>query len=224
MTTVINVITWNNAYAIFPYSTFVCHKGYLLTNSAEYLDPLMKKYEERGWDLQFILGSETEMARYSTQSTRRVGDCYTWTIPFDTRGIKRSRTPDSVIEYSVFYIDYVSRPPSTLSAHCEIAASGFDTPALRYQYSCETFSATGRDWMTTLENRTDLWVLLEVLKLEPNARPPSFRHLISPDTDRTWVRELLVNFKQPPSWTFCDDFVPQWYKAWEDTCGTDPNR
>src|SRR5687767_14135343 len=74
-----NVITHAHAYALFPYSTFVCF------NTAE-LDPQcinmahlladIRKYMDRGWSITPALhGNEWSL------EDQRVGDVECWTIP-----------------------------------------------------------------------------------------------------------------------------------------------
>jgi len=47
MTAIVNFITWNKAYSIFPRHTFLQHKGYLLQPLNEYLSILLRKYASR---------------------------------------------------------------------------------------------------------------------------------------------------------------------------------
>ncbi|KAL8815414.1 MAG: hypothetical protein Q9223_005438 [Gallowayella weberi] len=47
-TVVVNVLTWNAAYSLFPLTTFIQYRGYMLQPMDEHLAPLVNTYTRRG--------------------------------------------------------------------------------------------------------------------------------------------------------------------------------
>ena len=79
-TLVVNVISWNKAYAIYPKPSFIYHKTYLLTKISDYFGKLLMKYNKRGWKSQDLLWPEDEVSHSSMLDDRRVGDRHTWSV------------------------------------------------------------------------------------------------------------------------------------------------
>ncbi|KAL9002532.1 MAG: hypothetical protein Q9180_009968, partial [Flavoplaca navasiana] len=131
-TTVLNFITWNKAYALCPLTTFVQKRGYLLHDSDEYLASLVDKYTQRGWNIQPTMSPEDQKVNHSVNFHRRVGDRFTWKIPFDVRNVKCSKTPDAVLERVFFLFRQTSRGILSLS----LQALEFEFPALHSDYTC----------------------------------------------------------------------------------------
>lgn len=85
-TVVMNFLTWNKAYCVFPRTTFV-RRGMWLTNPTELFWQewmAVVKYEQRGWE---ELDSVEEAEK---REGRRVGDSMTWVIPFPTEGMENA--------------------------------------------------------------------------------------------------------------------------------------
>lgn len=98
----LNIISWNKAYAIFPKSSFIWHKGFL----AHVLDGKLKDdYSRYGWRTQDVQWVEDEARDKSFVRERRVGDKHSWMILFDTTDVSWSPTPDFVLEHAVFSIE-----------------------------------------------------------------------------------------------------------------------
>ena len=74
---IMNVITWNKAYCLFPRTTFV-ERGMcaLRTHLRKQEEEAIAKYERRGWPL-LDWSPLPEL-----QAARRVGDSMTWVVPF----------------------------------------------------------------------------------------------------------------------------------------------
>ena len=214
-TVLVNIMSWNKAYSAFPLSTFVQHKGYQLKALDEYFAPLVSKYSRRGWNMQEIMWPEERRVNHPIRKHRRIGDRFTWTIPFNTKGIKWSKTPDYVLEHACFRI-LCPRPgyPDPNAAIHEhrgpkyfyIDAEIFHGPTLKYAYL-----HGGDDLVYFLGIRVDQSTLMELRKLEPSARPANYDNLVQ-DPRRFYQRAF---FPKPDSWTYRDDELPGWYKAWE---------
>lgn len=126
------------------------------------------------------------------RDSRRVGDKYTWIIPFDTTYVEGSEVPDYVLEYTVF----------TLKKEFPCTPALFDERRLRYYtvglapYAAATlyyrYTFGDWDWISFLES---------MLASKAHERP------------------LLKNpgFVRPDDWTYWDDYVPDFYLAWKES-------
>ncbi|MCJ1402670.1 hypothetical protein MMC11_005890 [Xylographa trunciseda] len=202
---VINFISWNKAYSMFPSPTFIDHKTYLTRKPDDYLGGLLAKYSERGWRSQEVLWPEEEKSSHPIQRSRRVADRLSWIIPLDVRNVSWSRTPDSALEYATFSIAKCRSLPDPIDRHFhyEIAASAFTSMALKHGYThtdCSDF------FLTFAAERLSSLLFLECLKINPAERP-AFHF---PSQLRGGG---LASY--PQTWRFCDDQIPKWYEAWE---------
>lgn len=211
-TVVVNFLTWNKAYAIFPLPTFVHHKGFLLKPLDNYISSVLEKYSRRGWRFQGQMWPEEKGSNQPIQASRLIGDKFTWMIPFDTSHVNWSTTPDFVLEYG----DFVLKPsPWAESSNYKIEATWFQSAVLRHKYLFASLS-----WMKFLGARVDELTILELYKLEPDKRPARFRRALSrtDEQDRftmyRLVQDEMRDFQKPDSWTYWDDEVPKWHEAW----------
>lgn len=211
MTTVVNVITWNKAYAIFPLITFVRHKGYMLKPSHNYFATLQVKYAERGWRSQLVQWPAEAMSNSPIRSVRRVGDQYTWMIALDTNDIEQSKTPDLVIEYAAFGLSMQDNDNGIQHPYYLVTAPSFQSHALQYNY---TYDGTS-DWVYFLGRTLQNLIVARVRKMEPSARPPNFEEGVRNIASyRDTLGNLLANFHKPDKWTFWDEEIPRWYEVW----------
>ncbi|KAL8851878.1 MAG: hypothetical protein Q9221_003201 [Calogaya cf. arnoldii] len=104
-TVVVNIISWNKAYSVFPLITLIQYRGYLL----KYLDEVRKlfvtKYSQRGWRIQEILWPEDHQSNHPIRQYRMIGDRFSWMIPLNVGKVRWSQTPDYVLEHASFCID-----------------------------------------------------------------------------------------------------------------------
>lgn len=213
-TAVINIITWNKAYAIFPDCTFLERKTYMLKPLDDFFGTQLVKYSGRGWTTLETQWEEDKKPWHSLQPhTRRVGDSKTWKITLDTTAIRNPQTPDSVIEYSRFGIfKSRSQPGTPIFENREfytINAAVFEACVLRYQY---TYSPADDFWLFHIGSRLDSLTKIEIMKLEPEKRPAAFR---PPHGDVTFFQHN-GSFNKPPTWVYYDGFIPRWYRYWEE--------
>lgn len=144
----VNIISWNKAYAIFPKSSFIAHKGFL----AHVLDGKMKDdYSRYGWRTQDVQWIEDAARDKSFCPERRVGDKNSWVIGFDTTNVSWSATPDFVLEYAVFSIEINKLNPTGLCSYYgyKISTGNRTTAFLRYRYAIPGLPGGGRSRTTT---------------------------------------------------------------------------
>jgi hypothetical protein len=121
---VLNFITWNAAYAIFPRSTFLKHETFPLQPLNHHFGALHSKYSKRGWrtvipttvydrftNSPSVRVVEVKLddlpANKSTGPQRcevQLGGKQIWRLHLDTISVSPPSEPDSVIEQSSFSI------------------------------------------------------------------------------------------------------------------------
>lgn len=209
-TAVINVITWNKAYAIYPLQTFVRHKTYLTKQVNKVYGKLLAKYAKRGWEIRDVLWPEECPSNHGLSGLRRVGDKYTWVIPFNTNGIPPSKTPDSVIEYSAFEIQRLIPTELHKTHQYAVECSEFSSHVLRFKYLHPSLRVRSF-WMAFAGQRLERLTELELYKTDQHALaetvvPGQFYYELAPQA-----------INKPASWKFYDDEIPGWYKAYEQS-------
>ena len=223
-TLVVNVISWNKAYAVFPQPSFLYHRTYLLTDMTEYLGTLLSKYGERGWTTQDILWPEDEASHKSMLEPRRLGDKWTWIIPFDQTGVSRSITPDPVLEFSTFNLEkreYSQPNPGFY----KIEVVEFTSLVLKYHYiSPEFHRKTPNFWSAFAAPRLERLSLIELYKLPPALLSTKVQRRMdlarsrANDPNPVYSEGLhtlggcLGRDVQLPCY---DDELPGWYAEWE---------
>ena len=223
-TLVVNVISWNKAYAIFPQPSFVYHRTYLLKDMTDHFGKLLYKYGNRGWTSQGTLWFEDEASHKSMLEPRRLGDKWTWTIPFDQTGISRPSTPDSVLEFSTFDLrKQVHSQPNP--GHYIIHAREFRSLVLKHHYVIPIKYSNKRDfWISFAAPRLERLSMMELWKMPPELRPT----IVQDRLDEAWSRahdsnpaysvslytlESYLGDIQLPCY---DHEIPGWYAEWEE--------
>jgi hypothetical protein len=149
-TAVVNFITWNAAYSIFPDLTFIKRSTYQLVMPTPYFRKLVTKYGRRGWKTQETVRHEDRQNTRSLglddqeDSARRIGDPYTWKIDLNINGITPG-APSSVVEHSFFALKRKEstraspfcpeeEPPRYGLSYYERHTFVFTSCVLKYQY------------------------------------------------------------------------------------------
>ncbi|MCJ1267056.1 hypothetical protein MMC22_006941 [Lobaria immixta] len=194
-TVVVNFFAWNKAYSMFPLHTFVHHKGYMLKPLNNHFSTLLEKYSRRGWKFQNAMWPEEISPNQPIEGTRRIGDEFSWMIPFDVSNVKWSKTPDSVLEYASFDVHLEDRDEGTEKKHYTVTAFHFFSDVLRHEY---LYGVSGH-WLDFLGERVDELTRLELYKMAPEARPVRPAALQGPDAP---MYGCMEGHKKPDGWTY----------------------
>ena len=203
-TTIVNIITWNKAYSLFP-ETIIGRQTYPLARRYEDYHPdVIKKYTNRGWEVIVSLPQKPKFINKTkslcTTGTRHIGDSYTWQISLDTTGIRPPPVPDFVIAHTHFRIHQYSR-------YFSIHTYPFISSVLKYEYSSPRGNNTFfKGFLTPLLKEA---VAIESAKVRPLNRP-SNKLLSHYFKDSSWI-----NGNAPEGWKFWDDHIPAWYEEWK---------
>ncbi len=96
---------------------------------------------------------EENGSNHPIRNSRLVGDRFTWTIPFDTKHVTWSRTPDYILEYADFAID-VDRTHNF--GNSEVGYNSVQTTNFRLKRAQECIPngiLHCREWMDALSGR-----------------------------------------------------------------------
>ncbi|KAI1304365.1 hypothetical protein F5Y03DRAFT_406974 [Xylaria venustula] len=211
---IMNFISWNKAYCIFPRATLLFNETVPLKYPNDYNVELHKKYSRRGWrqrtraiDLGRSDGPGTRR-KFPPRDTsplgvyldgdRRIGGSDTWTMRLGTVGIERPEHPDSVLEYSSFSVNPGSHHKMRMAS---IQVGAFRSPSLRYEY---TFGCLDIYWdyvgHVLMENtRAQLCTKMKESEAE--------------SIERQYYPSLhAARFERPEGWDFWDDWLPEAYE------------
>lgn len=210
-TIVVNFFTWNKAYAIFAQPTFIQHKGFMLKSLDEYFERSLAKHALRGWRTQDVMLIEKYPETHPIHEVRRVGDRYTWIIPFDTKNVRQPKTPDMVIEYAQFTIQpNPSYPPkASIPDHYSIKANEFVACTLKYDY---TYGSIG--WAGFLGSKVNKLSYMELLAMPAPSVPPRLRAYPRVAQAPTPLPVEGSERDEEYKWTYWDEYIPEWYEAW----------
>ena len=209
-TNVVNIISWNKAYAVYALSTYIQHRGYLFCELDDYFAGLVAKYSQRGWKIQDRMWPGDHRLNHPMREHRRVGDKYTWIIPLNISDVERAKIPDYVLEYAGFAVKTPEGFPQSTDdrpySHYHIGCHRFAAHVLQYEYTYGT-------WAKFVGERTDRLISLELSKLKVADRPSEYAALMATPENYLYDRK----FDKPSTWNYWDEEIPRWYRAWEGT-------
>ena len=234
-TAVVNIVTWNKAYSLFPKETLLEKKTFMLKPMDDYFETLLRKYVRRGWVFEEIVRREDHTPSSSIQPVRRLGDRFSWAVRLPMENIKQPKQPDFVLEHSTFsmkalgYVDHhiQGNPPMRYL----IKAKPFEHIALEHRFVTVPYpELVFRDWPSGyprwnefLADRLHERANFGLLAMEPGERPKWYTLPRNPgQIDMLHFFEnllrddcaLIRNFKRPSSWRTFDEDVPKWYQQW----------
>ena len=195
-TVVVNFMSWNKAYSVFPLSTFVQYKGYELGAKCP-RSCFLKEYTGyplRGWNMQDLMRSEEKRLNHPIRTYRRVGDGFTWTIPFDTENVQGSKLPDYVLEYACFQMQ--SRQTTHFTDY-QIFTYEYKDRTLKYRY------LSNWDMLGFIRDKIDCSTAIEPRKMDQSARSGVRHPRMEP-----WGGSISLDAK-----------IPDWYREWERQIG-----
>jgi hypothetical protein len=228
-----NFITWNKAYALFPYTTFMRQEAYLIELSERMDLEYAAMTEQEGIRIKSSSWMEINPMAQSQRLTRnrRIGDRHTWMIDLDTADLTPSTTPDAVLEVSTFRV-VVSRDLTVLF-HGPIGAYDLvfrviKTPVFRHRYMtlidcgydyCEGCGTEFCSGCKMLWKCLDESAYIAFSIMPPDKRPNDFATFARAEMPGNCLRDT---FDIPSTWTYYDDEAIKYLNgAWEKQCDVD---
>ena len=217
-TAAFNILSWNKAYSVFALSTFIHSKSYLLGEMEQWTESQVKHDSLNGWTVQGVMWPEETRCNHPIRQRRRIGDCYTWTIAFDTNHVEWSETPDSLLEDACFKTDvsagYDDERPYD-PAQEDVRQYSIEVNTLKSKVLKHTYYLSDSLMMDFFARRLHAATIFELRKLAPRDRPANFDAIMR---DRASVDTALRDFDPPTSWAYRDKEIPTWLKAFEQYC------
>ncbi len=205
----VNFMSWNRAYSVFPLSTFIQYKGYQLGGPFSRSPSLLNEHSLRGWDMQKLMWLEEKRLNHPIRTYRRIGDGFTWTIPFDTKNVQWSKIPDYVLELACFQMH--SRQGKIPVAY-QINTTEFVDQTLKYRY------LSNWDMLWFLREKVDCSMLIEPREMDPAAKPVVYAGIMD-NRERSLLCRIEGSGKSG-SRTSRDAEFPDWYREWERQFGS----
>jgi hypothetical protein len=148
------------------------------------------------------------------ETFRRVGDRYTWMIPFEIGKVHPSSTPDSVVEYSSFDLAINWCGEDYTDSYYDVRINTFQSHMLKhkYIYGARYLYSPSQFWRQYAGPLLDEKIHEELEKLPVTARPKDWEELMA-QTAR--FHEVAMDFEKPNSWRYFDDQIPIWFRYWE---------
>ncbi|CAG8977754.1 hypothetical protein HYALB_00010975 [Hymenoscyphus albidus] len=112
VSSMMNFITWNAAYSIFPDSLFTKNKNYLMNGGpTDTVDrDICIEYTLNGFPVTHPEPGEYESTQSFQDNFRQLGDGFTWKINLDTQNVEPG-APASVIENTLFRLTLMDVRP-----------------------------------------------------------------------------------------------------------------
>ena len=113
-TTDVNFISWNKAYSLYPYATFVEKEAYMLTVSdEESVETCERWLDGEGIGIRTLTleeGVRPADERSLVVGRRKVGDKGTWIVELDTEGVQDPGRSGAILESSTFGVRLYDPP------------------------------------------------------------------------------------------------------------------
>ncbi|KAH7067202.1 hypothetical protein FB567DRAFT_258419 [Paraphoma chrysanthemicola] len=188
-------ITWNKAYGLFAYATYIEKQSYLLMHVEELKNGYLKFAKDsiaiRPCSLaDYSPNAVTHNSKARLRGSRRVGDERSWIISLNTNNVARSLCTDDVIEYAEFAM---SVEPTTFG-HYHLEYIVIRSPALRHEYSLPTSSSSHE------QKRIDDLAILGMYSLSPKHQPENIAEVFRRRGRGGWSKadmEAVTDWEPP---------------------------
>ncbi|KAK2053471.1 hypothetical protein LY76DRAFT_597811 [Colletotrichum caudatum] len=207
-----NFISRDKAYSIFPSLTIQKHKLYPLRGLDDEFGRRMKEYAHHGWTTRDIVWPDWTSEKLRGTGCRRAGDRFSLIVSLPGDFPALMSTPNYVAEHAQFEISgsIITVGPNRGKKRADdytIKTRAFTSHALRHRYAIDPFS----DWKDYVEERLKRWILIELLKMDPEVRPQR----VTPTSPLSiYSISLPDSFVPPGAWDYADDQMPEWYQEW----------
>ncbi|KAL8957142.1 MAG: hypothetical protein Q9183_006138, partial [Haloplaca sp. 2 TL-2023] len=208
-TFVMNIISSNKAYALFPHSTFISQNGVVLRKQDDVFQEIVQKYKKRNYCLSELRPKDPRRWTREIVDFRRPADCRTWTISFDGAGVECPKTPDFVLEHSGFGFRSCNKGPSCCTYR--IRASKFSDHMFQHSYTIPD----ALWFFNAIKGKLERLERSHFIEARERLHLADYDDSIYDGTSPwEWFWESVMLETMPPDKYF-DDEIPKWYAEWE---------
>ncbi|KAF5870909.1 uncharacterized protein Bfra_009464 [Botrytis fragariae] len=216
---VMNVISWDFAYSLFPDMSFIKRTAYEINGgdngqlqaNADQEDP-EAKYRRRGWEWEkaAAIGDSKNLHSLNLASRRKIDDSYTWTIILDTNDVNGGQ-PSYLLQHSYFKVAQLSPPNTQYFVDMNIVRSCI----LRYEYTTTMKFYDQFSFWASVKPKLDDLTHTQLLKFPESERPISLRTR-GPSGYKIEYNSRTIKRRVPElkGWIFYDDQIPIWYEEY----------
>jgi hypothetical protein len=205
-TFLLTFITWNRAYSILPYETFVSKRTYLLERIDTFATICWQAAENAGLEV-FHMGLDeavetNALSKKRVLGARRIGDARTWMIRLDTSSTANSSPyPNYLVDFATFEIavGYRRAIQDKFSHYC-VYTRVIRQLSLRHQYVAHEIPDTLEKWLRDV-------AVMSLYRLPLAERPQELVHLFDGSViDGRFMASINKGFTPPPGskWKYCD--------------------
>lgn len=225
-TVVMNIISRDFAYSLFPDLNFIKRGAYDINyvndtheRTTDDEDP-KAKYTRRGWKCeQFVEKGDTKNTR-SLTGARKIGDSYTWTMALDTSGVDEGQ-PSSILQHSFFRVGKLISSRDSNPTRYYISRSVIKSCVLRYKYTILNKRKNPSSFWVQAQRKIDTLTESQLSKYHWVEKKPSIYYRIPVSyencrdlaNDRIKLAETMAG-QEPEGWMFYDDQIPTWYEQY----------
>lgn len=205
-TLVMNIISWNFAYSLFPDLNFIKRKTYGINGEDDVNHELDGEvnYERCGWKWEKAAAvDDKHILSLNLNGRRRIGDSYTWSLRLDVTGVEiGDGEPSSVLQHSFFKVEQLMpmrSGPGQYIIHVRIVKSC----VLKYEYTSSMAYYDPHAFWALVREKLDGLAHAVPLQFPEDERIEG----------RTEHADELAG-RKPEGGTFYDDWVPGWYEEY----------
>jgi hypothetical protein len=215
-TNLINFISSNKAYSIFPRLTFLRHMLIPLGKMTCNIGKTISHYRREGWKIPMTIGdadyNQELQQPYRLRKQVITNSSRTWILNLDTTGVCHPSSPDNILNYCWFKvntpgpllrqrIDFLGSKPYSITARL------FRSNALQYSYTTDGLMEGFWNYaQRTLKKNTH--VHLYDLG-EDECKRLTGKSLARKDSN--WDESI---FPKPKEWDYHDDELPGLWEQW----------
>ncbi|KII94494.1 hypothetical protein PLICRDRAFT_169248 [Plicaturopsis crispa FD-325 SS-3] len=136
-TCVMNIISFENAYSLYPKATFEERRALIVATAGPKQEAGRKKYADRGWKMLEKIPPDVRYPNSSFRlGDRWLGDSQTWTLPLDTSTLQLTPPPgcpsDFVFDDNLAIHNWILGKDSDRNAEMQFAV--LSTPSMQHNY------------------------------------------------------------------------------------------
>ena len=211
-TAVLNFISWNKAFSIFPHASFVEYKTYQLHDLNDRTGDKLAFASRNGWETADTTSASGRVRDRELTGTRRIGDRKSCVILLDTLGVQPPNKPGLQLDLCEFESEVVEQPwihRQVSLQRLSITFEPFKSVLLQHGYTRSTSFDTSF-YTSFARSQLARLALIEYYKI-PREKRPEVGNLDL----MQWSGEQPDGFQVPVGWPYKDRELARWLEEWD---------